>query len=281
MGKRNNRYSTKLVVGVTMLALMLGMSGCGNNDVGEETADSADVSMETTAEVEDVIDPSSYELQKDAVPKVNELINTYFTVMKNADEAGYMSIVSGDEMTHDKLVKKGEFIEDYLNIACYTKPGMSEGEYVAFVYYEVKFRNIDTPAPSMIRLYVCSNQDGTMYIYAGDVDAELSEYINIVSNDAELRQLENQTNQKLKADPDCEAPEADSDELVFEERNEKVITTTALRVRSTPTTDTDDNILGKVEAGEELKRIGYNDSWSKIIYNGKEAYVSSEYVITK
>lgn len=303
MGKRNNRYSMKLVVGVTMFALMLGMSGCGNNDVGEETADSADVSMETTAEVEDVIDPSSYELQKDAVPKVNELINTYFTVMKNADEAGYMNIVSGDEMTHDKLVKKGEFIEDYLNIACYTKPGMSEGEYVAFVYYEVKFRNIDTPAPSMIRLYVCSNHDGAMYIYAGDVDAELAEYINIVSNDAELRQLENQTNQKLKdacasddklaalyqllidvvqpAEPETtEAPESGSDELVFEERNEKVITTTAVRVRSTPTTDTDDNILGKVEAGEELKRVGYNDSWSKIIYNGKEAYVSSEYVIT-
>ena len=76
-------------------------------------------------------------------------------------------------------------------------------------------------------------------------------------------------------------PETDISEMVFEERNEKVITTTSVRIRSTPTTDSDDNILGKVEAGEELKRVGYNANWSKIIYDGKEAYISSEYVITK
>ncbi len=292
----------KMIVVAAMIALMLVLCCCGNDNTGDETADSGEALVETT---EDVADPSTYKLEKDAVPKVNELVDTYFTVMKNADAEGYMSIVSGDEMTHDKLAKKGEFIEDYRNIICYTKPGMSEGEYVAFVYYEVKFRNIDTPAPSMSRLYICSNQDGTMYIYAGDLDAALSEYIYTVSNDEDLRVLESQTDQSLKdacaADeklaalydllvrgtvPETEPettqePETDIDEMVFEERNEKVITTTGVRVRSTPTTETDDNILGKVEAGEELKRVGYNDGWSKVIYNGKEAYISSEYVITK
>ena len=300
MRERNNRIKMMIVVVVAMIMLVFGLCCCGNNE--NDTPDSGEVLVETT---EAVVDPSSYKLEKDAVPKVNDLVNAYFTVMKNADEEGYMNIVSGDEMTHDKLVKKGEFIEDYRGISCYTKPGMSEGEYVAFVYYEVKFRNIDTSAPSMIRLYICSNPDGTMYIYAGELDAALYEYINIVSDDDELRMLESQTDQRLKAACDSddkleslyqllldgaiqatepettEEPETDIDEMVFEERNEKVITTTAVRVRSTPTTDTDDNILGKVEAGEELKRVGYNDSWSKIIYNGKEAYIYSEYLITK
>jgi len=283
-----------------MSALMLGLCCCGKNT--EDETGSGDAMVETT---ESVVDPSTYQLEKDAVPKVNELIDSYFSVMKHADAEGYMSIVVGDEMTQDKLAKKGEFIEDYQNITCYTKPGMVEGEYVAFVYYEIKFHNIDTPAPAMILLYICSNDDGTMYINAGDLDAELSEYINIVSDDQELNRLEKQTNQRLEdacASDDklaalykllieggvqpteaetTQEPETDIDEMVFEERNEKVYAITSVRVRSTPTTDSDDNILGKIEAGDELKRIGYNDSWSKVIYDGKEAYVSSDYVITK
>ena len=180
----NNKLVLVIVVVVILLALVLGLSLCGKNNGGDETNSSGEQYVESTAETEDVVDPSTYSLEKDAVPKVNELVNSYFTAMKNADEEGYMNLVVGDEMTHDKLSKKGEFIEDYRNIICYTKPGMSEGEYVAFVYYEIKFRNIDTPAPAMIRLYTCSNADGTMYIYAGDLDAELSEYIDIVSNDS-------------------------------------------------------------------------------------------------
>lgn len=69
--------------------------------------------------------------------------------------------------------------------------------------------------------------------------------------------------------------------MIFEERDEKVLTTTTVRVRSTPDTESDDNVLGKIEAGEELKRVGYNDKWSKVIYQKKEAYVSSDYLITK
>lgn len=295
-----NKFAIVVVVVVVLIALVLGLSFCGKDTVVDETTDSGESMVETT---EEVVETKSYELQKDAIPQVNDLIHTYFTVMKNADAEGYMNIVAGEEMTHDKLAKKGEFIEDYLNITCYTKPGLTDGDYVAYVYYEVKFRNIDTPAPAMSRLYICSNDDGTMYIYAGDPDAELSGYINTISNDEALRLLENQTNQALKdacasddklaalyqllidvvhpTEPETtQEPETENGELVFEERNEKVITTTSVRVRSTPSTDTDDNILGKVQAGEELKRIGYNDSWSKVIYNGKEAYVSSEYVIT-
>lgn len=296
-----NKFAIVVVVVVVLIALVLGLSFCGKNTGGDETTGSSEDVVETTAEV---VDPSSYELQKDAIPQVNELINQYFTVMKNADAEGYMSIVFGDEMTQDKLAKKGEFIEDYQNIICYTKPGLAEGDYVAFVYYEVKFRNIETPAPSMSRLYICSNEDDTMYIYAGELDAELTGYINTISNDESLRLLENQTNQDLEdacasdeklaalyqllidgvqpTEPETtEAPESDSNELVFEDRDEKVITTTGVRVRSTPSTDNNDNVLGTIPAGEELKRVGYNDNWSKVIYNGKEAYVSSEYVITK
>ena len=68
--------------------------------------------------------------------------------------------------------------------------------------------------------------------------------------------------------------------MTFEERDETVLTTSTVRVRSTPTTDTDDNVLGRIAPGEKVKRVGYNSSWSKIIYQDQEAYVSSDYLIT-
>lgn len=299
----NNRFAIVIVVVIVLIVLVLLLSSLGNRDGEDTTTDSGEMMVETTAS--QGVDPSTYELQKDAIPEVNELVQTYFTVMKNADAQGYMNIVAGDEMTQEKLQKKGEFIEDYRNIICYTKPGMTDGSYVAFVYYDVKFHNIDTLAPSMSRLYICSNDDGSMYINAGTLDPELVGYINIISNDESLRLLTIDTNKKLTdacasdeklaalyqllvngsvqpTEPETTTePETDISQMVFEERDEKVLTTTSVRVRSTPTTDSDDNILGKVEAGEELKRVGYNANWSKVIYKGQEAYISSDYVITK
>ena len=287
------------VVVVVVIALVLVLSLFGKDE-----ADDTETSEQTTVAQETEVDPSTYKLEKDAVPGLKELVESYFNAMKSCDAEAYSSLVVGDEVTAEKLQKKGEFIEDYRNIVCYTKPGMVEDTYVAFVYYEIKFHNIDTPAPAMSQMYICSNADGSMYINAGELDEELSQYIGILKDDEELRQLEKDTDQKLadacaadekldafmklllNIEPETEPetttePETDISEMVFEERNEKVITTTSVRIRSTPTTDSDDNILGKVEAGEELKRVGYNANWSKIIYDGKEAYISSEYVITK
>ena len=37
-------------------------------------------------------------------------------------------------------------------------------------------------------------------------------------------------------------------------------------------------ILGKLEKGVSLKRTGYSDSWSRVVYQDKECFISSQYV---
>ncbi len=37
-------------------------------------------------------------------------------------------------------------------------------------------------------------------------------------------------------------------------------------------------VLGKLEKGVSLKRTGYSDSWSRVVYQDKECYISSQYV---
>ena len=54
-----------------------------------------------------------------------------------------------------------------------------------------------------------------------------------------------------------------------------------LHVRKTPVVDENgNNILGTLTHGKSVARIGINEAtgWSKIIYNGEEAYVKTEYL---
>jgi competence protein ComGC len=302
----NKKFGIVLLIAAVLIIMVLVIDAVKtkeDTETPEETQTSGEVVVSTTEEP--TADPAEYELKQDAVPALNELVHTYFEAMKNCDAEAYSNIVAGEDMTSEKLQKKGEYIEDYQNISCYTKPGMTEGSYVAYIYYEVKFLNVDTLCPALSQLYICSNEDGTMYINAGALDSELAGYINSMSNDDAVRQLISDTDAKMEqvmaadeklgifvqrlrelaeyeTEPETAGPEPETDisEMTFEERDETVLTTSTVRVRSTPTTDTDDNVLGRIAPGEKVKRVGYNSSWSKIIYQDQEAYVSSDYLIT-
>ena len=56
----------------------------------------------------------------------------------------------------------------------------------------------------------------------------------------------------------------------------KEVSTDSLNVRSGPSTSY--SVLGKLKKGSKVSVISENNGWSKINYNGKEAYVSSRYL---
>lgn len=65
----------------------------------------------------------------------------------------------------------------------------------------------------------------------------------------------------------------------FTEVNETVYATTSVNVRSSYSADS--NKVGSLSAGASATRTGVGDNgWSRIIYNGNEAYVSSDYLTT-
>lgn len=66
----------------------------------------------------------------------------------------------------------------------------------------------------------------------------------------------------------------------MEKRKETVYTTgNNLNVRLTPGTDAE--IVGVLESGQELKRVGYSEDWSCVVYDGQERYVASRYLTTE
>lgn len=62
---------------------------------------------------------------------------------------------------------------------------------------------------------------------------------------------------------------AAADETVY-------VTGSQVNLRKSPSAQGE--ILGKLEKGVSLKRTGYSDSWSRVIYQDKECYISSQYV---
>lgn len=63
----------------------------------------------------------------------------------------------------------------------------------------------------------------------------------------------------------------------METRNETVYAAGShLNVRMAP--GMDGTVVGVLELGDALKRIGYSEEWSKVIYDGQERYVASRYL---
>ncbi len=301
--KNNNQMALILVAVVVVILILILILSLVIGHKKQPADDEMDDIVISSSEEEETQIEASNDLLQDAYPELNTVIEAYFDAMKNYDVDAYNAIVTGDSMTEEKLEKKGEYIEDYRNISCYTKNGLADGTYIVYVYYEIKFVNVDTLCPSLSRMYVCTNDDGTMYINNGSLDTATVDYITAIGSDADVLALIAQVDSKMQAaieademveelvnmlqlganytgEEESEEMETDESGLAFESRDETVVTTDNVRIRSTPTTETSDNILMTVTVGTELHRIGYNSDWSKVRLNdGTEAYISSDYVI--
>lgn len=63
-----------------------------------------------------------------------------------------------------------------------------------------------------------------------------------------------------------------------EYEEETVYATENVNIRTEPTTESEKVAL--LKKGESITRIGETDGWSKVIYEGKERYITSEYLAT-
>lgn len=127
-----------------------------------------------------------YELEKDAIPEINELITQYFVAKINCDVDKIKELLSdsSNAIAADMLQKETEHIEDFRNIKVYTKPGMLDGSYIAYVYHEVKFTSIKTLAPGLSKFYIVIDENNQFKIFSGELEDEILQY-NIERNDDE------------------------------------------------------------------------------------------------
>lgn len=105
------------------------------------------------------------EFEVDAYEAVNELICTYFDAYVNADFETLEEIATPvSDMEKSYIGTICQFYEEYQNVVCYTKHGLSKNSYIVSACFDIKFVDVDVVAPSMLLFYVQTNEDGELYI---------------------------------------------------------------------------------------------------------------------
>lgn len=171
-----------VIIAVCIIVMIIVGKGLGKPTATTETA------VNTVSGSEVAEEP----LEENAYPEVNDLVNKYYVALADGDMDTVVACRNYTEDTERiRLQKKSEYIDQYENIICYTKKGLLENTYLAYVYYEVKFKDIDTLAPALNTLYICPNESGELYIYEGEIDDNVSEYLKALSTQDDVLDLFN------------------------------------------------------------------------------------------
>lgn len=257
-------------------------------------------------------------LKENDNPEIAQFINEYYEAQVNGDVDTVRKLTYDmDEMKIMRIEEMSKYIEAYPTLDIYYKDGPKENTYIVFVCSYVKFIDYDEPVPGMKAYYICQREDGSYYDncsedgdeyevnYIREVSLQddavdlnnkvVAAYNNMFAESEELRQLTSYITEeidknvgealaKAEAEADTDGDGTGSDgETQTDENQEpqtvvtKVKATDVVNIRSSDSETADK--LGKAALGEEFDLIEkIENGWSKVAYNGGEAYIKSEYL---
>lgn len=113
-----------------------------------------------------------------------------------------------------------------------------------------------------------------------DTESETESETDLPADTESETESESAENTETESETESETENAAEQ---FEERSETVYVNGAnsLNIRSTPSAETSNNIVGTASEGTALERTGYTTDWSRIVYNGTVCYASSKYLSVK
>ena len=171
---------------IIAVALTVGIALSANHRTAQEASTEADPTQGATLEIPDG------SMEENAYPEVNALIEKYYQASANGDSDTIASIYKGLEETELlKAVAAADYIEDYQNITVYTKPGPVAGSYVAYVYNEVKLYDYDKAIPGLETFYICTDDNGQIYINGDIADSSEIDYLKQINLQADVIDLNN------------------------------------------------------------------------------------------
>lgn len=167
-----------------------------NGDVPEEL-------LQVTAE-NVVSEEAVAEIPKEEIPMEENTNGELFTLVAtyyNAYATGDVDAIKGitnflDETDAIKIPLMSEYVESYPEITIYTKPGPSEKSYLAYVYFKMTVVGFEEGISGMESFYVCTDENGKLYMNTGEVSAEEVEYIRAAMLQDDVTELSNRVTEE-------------------------------------------------------------------------------------
>lgn len=191
---------------ILIVALMIWLMGRrleGGTDPSADTGIEVEVkgSDPQTQEEQPEAEPAA-SLKKDEVPEINDLMSRYFQAKLDQDTETLLGMFGRPaedraEELGAQLRAENASVEDYQNISCYTKQGLTDGSYLVYVTYEIKFKRVDTPAPGLMWCYVVTGEDGSLMIRENVIGDE-ADFVARENQTEEVTRLSDEVNEALR-----------------------------------------------------------------------------------
>lgn len=140
-------------------------------------------------------------LKDEMYPEISDVVKNYLNAFLIEDDNRRAEIIAQyvGNLYDINSVKQKTYISSYSEIECYTKKGPYDNTYIVYAYYQMNLKNINTPAPTITRLYVVRDtKTGKVYIQ-NDSGKDIQKYMNQVTKDADVQQLLKDTEKEFEA----------------------------------------------------------------------------------
>ena len=186
--KHNKVVLPAVVVVAVAITVSVSLSLSSRHKEAQQEAEIASAASETATEptTEDV------PLVANEEGAIYTLIATYYNAMATGDEETLRSVC--DEISDKDMyryVELSQYIDYYPTLEIYTKTGPEEGSVIAYVYYKISFTGHEEEVPGYQALYICTNDQGGLYIKRGENSEEVNEYIKTVSTQDDVVEFNN------------------------------------------------------------------------------------------
>ena len=275
--------------------------------------------LQQTIEPEVTLDYSEIPLMLNEDEAVNSIVTTYYNAQALGDMETLESIC--DTIALEEYIRFQEtskYLEAYPTIEIYTKPGYEKGATIAYVYYKVVFEGRDSECPGVKTLYICTDEQGELFIKNEALSEEEDQYIKTLSTQADVVELFNRVNVEyndlMVARPDVLEYLSElntelskvigvllAEQLASEGgQQEENVPQPVVTAEPVPTAEPEpviiyakatttvnvrssDSInadkLGKAKEGMKLQVLEqFPNGWNKVLFENKEGYIKAEYL---
>lgn len=183
-----------IVIAVVALTVTVALNK-GEAKEQPEEVESSTPTVESSAE--QVLEP----VEKDVPLLANEdgaiqaLMENYYNALATGDEETLRTIC--DEISDKDMLRYMEtakYTQSYPTLEIYTKPGLEDGTTIAYVYYHVVFDGQEDAFPGYQAHYICTNEEGNLYLKRTENSEEVNEYVKNISAEADVVEFNNRIN---------------------------------------------------------------------------------------
>ena len=188
--KHNKIVLPAIVVVAVAVTVSVSLSINNSHKVAQQEAEAESALAASQAETETAT--QEVPLVANEEGDIYSLVATYYNAMATGDESTLRTVC--DEISDKDMyryVELAQYIDYYPTLEIYTKTGPEDGSVIAYVYYKIKFVGHDEEVPGYQALYICTNDQGELYIKRGENSEEINDYIKTVSTQDDVVEFNN------------------------------------------------------------------------------------------